>query len=124
MRDLTVSCTHRAQEHYKAYDTAYHGMSLILHPVIVSKDDVMLLIRRPSRPQTVDQYHYGANNTIAHAGVQYILDSVVEALEKDPSRTFVYAEQAFMWRWWRHQVGDHSTIRWVTIAPYPPTPIP
>lgn len=55
-------------------------------------------------PQTVDQYYYGANNTIAHAGVQYILDSVVAALEEDPSRKFVYAEQAFMWRWWRSQV--------------------
>lgn len=52
----------------------------------------------------MDQYFYGANNTIAHAGVRYILDSVVDALEEDPERKFVYAEQAFVWRWWRQQV--------------------
>lgn len=51
----------------------------------------------------MDQYFYGANKTISPAGVQYILDSVVSALEDNPERKFVYAEQAFLWRWWRQQ---------------------
>ena len=59
----------------------------------------------PPPLQTVDQYFYGANNTIAHAGVRYILDSVVDALEEDPERKFAYAEQAFVWRWWRQQAS-------------------
>lgn len=38
--------------------------------------------------------------------MQYILDSVVDALDENPSRKFIYAEQAFMWRWWRMQVKE------------------
>lgn len=30
------------------------------------------------------------------AGVQYILDSVVIALEQDPNRKFIYVEQVFV----------------------------
>eukprot|EP00903_Cladosiphon_okamuranus_P006567 g6415.t1 len=62
--------------------------------------------------KTVDQYFYGSNRTITPAGVQYILDSVVSALEEDEKRKFVYAEQAFMWRWWRQQNSDKKkTVR-------------
>ena len=50
--------------------------------------------------KTVDQYFYGANNSIQHAGVQYILDSVLLALEANPDRKFIYVEQAFYKRWW------------------------
>ena len=42
-------------------------------------------------------------NDIQHAGVQYILDSVVEELQKDPSRRFIYVESAFFYRWWKQQ---------------------
>lgn len=43
----------------------------------------------------------GANNSIQHAGVQYILDSVIPALEANPARKFSYVEQAFFQRYWR-----------------------
>lgn len=56
--------------------------------------------------KTVDQYYLGQNNTIAFAGVQYILDSVVSNLAKDPSRKFTYVEQAFFVRWWEEQTDD------------------
>jgi hypothetical protein len=36
--------------------------------------------------KTVDQYYYGANNSIQLAGVQYILDSVVPELMANPAR--------------------------------------
>lgn len=42
-------------------------------------------------------------NDIQHAGVQYILDSVVEQLLKNPDRRFIYVETAFFYRWWKVQ---------------------
>ena len=36
----------------------------------------------------MDEYYYGANNTIQHAGVQYILDSVIAALLQNPERKY------------------------------------
>jgi hypothetical protein len=33
--------------------------------------------------------------------LQYILDSVLLALEANPDRKFIYVEQAFFQRWWR-----------------------
>ena len=53
--------------------------------------------------KTVDQYYYGANNNIQIAGVQYILDSVIPALEANPTRRFIYVEIAFFSRWWLQQ---------------------
>jgi lysosomal alpha-mannosidase len=67
-----------------------------VHLVPHTHDDVGWL-------KTVDQYYYGANNTIQNAGVQYILDSVIDELKKDPNRRFIYVETAFFWKWWIHQ---------------------
>ncbi|XP_075062727.1 lysosomal alpha-mannosidase [Mixophyes fleayi] len=53
--------------------------------------------------KTVDQYYYGGRNDIQHAGVQYILDSVIPQLLADPRRRFIYVESAFFWRWWKQQ---------------------
>lgn len=51
-------------------------------------------------------------NNIQHAGVQYILDSVVSELQKDPARRFIYVETAFFYRWWKQQ--DQQTRNIVT----------
>ncbi|XP_072776084.1 lysosomal alpha-mannosidase isoform X3 [Taeniopygia guttata] len=77
---------------------------LNVHLVPHSHDDVGWL-------KTVDQYYYGVRNRDQHAGVQYILDSVVAQLATNPSRRFVYAEVAFLARWWRQQ--DQATRRLV-----------
>ena len=69
---------------------------LQVHLVPHTHDDVGWL-------KTVDQYYYGANNSIQIAGVQYILDSVIPALEANPARRFIYVEMAFFIRWWRQQ---------------------
>lgn len=42
-------------------------------------------------------------NDIQHAGVQYILDSVVDQLLKNPDRRFIYVETSFFYRWWKQQ---------------------
>lgn len=52
---------------------------LNVHIVCHSHDDLGWL-------KTIDQYFYGSNASIQNAGVQYILDSVVEELLKDPNR--------------------------------------
>jgi hypothetical protein len=67
-----------------------------VHIVSHTHDDVGWL-------KTVDQYYYGANNSIQRAGVQYILDTVIRELYDYPYRKFTYVEQAFFQRWWREQ---------------------
>jgi lysosomal alpha-mannosidase len=47
-----------------------------------------------------------ARNDVRHAGIQYILDSVVLALDENPDRRFIYVEIAFFWRWWNQQTDD------------------
>lgn len=68
--------------------------TLTVHLVPHTHDDVGWL-------KTVDQYFTDSNNSIQHAGVRQILNSVVGELAKDPSRTFTYVEQAFFQRWYR-----------------------
>ncbi|KAF5753052.1 hypothetical protein HS088_TW01G00970 [Tripterygium wilfordii] len=69
---------------------------LNVHLVPHSHDDVGWL-------KTIDQYYVGSNNSIQGACVENVLDSVVEALLRDPSRKFVFAEMAFFQRWWEEQ---------------------
>lgn len=79
-------------------NTGKEGM-LNVHFVCHTHDDVGWL-------KTVDQYYYGAKNSIQRAGVQYILDSVVRALLEDPAKKFIYVESAFFFRWWDEQSPD------------------
>ncbi|KAI5618655.1 lysosomal alpha-mannosidase isoform X1, partial [Silurus asotus] len=76
---------------------------LNVHLVPHTHDDVGWL-------KTVDQYYYGGRDEIQHAGVQYILDSVVAELQKDPARRFIYVETAFFYRWWKHQTQNTQNI--------------
>ncbi|CAG0879219.1 unnamed protein product [Darwinula stevensoni] len=69
---------------------------LNVHLVSHSHDDLGWL-------KTVDQYYYGANNTIQRAGVQYILDSVMEELFRDPVKRFIQVETGFFAMWWAEQ---------------------
>ncbi|KAB7498673.1 hypothetical protein Anas_06480 [Armadillidium nasatum] len=71
---------------------------LNVHLVCHTHDDVGWL-------KTVDEYYYGSQKYITTVGVQYILDSVVPFLLKDPNKKFIYVESAFFFRWWDEQ-GD------------------
>ncbi|KRT85122.1 glycoside hydrolase [Oryctes borbonicus] len=71
-----------------------------VHIVPHTHDDVGWL-------KTVDQYYYGDKNYIQNAGVQYILDSVMDSLRENKDRRFIYVETAFFWKWWMQQ--DDST---------------
>jgi lysosomal alpha-mannosidase len=44
--------------------------------------------------------------------VQYILDSVITALDQNPDRRFIYVEIAFFWRWWNEQTNEmHDKVK-------------
>nr|CAD7432640.1 unnamed protein product [Timema monikensis] len=60
--------------------------------------------------KTVDQYYYGGHTLTQKAGVQYILDSVIQELKNDPQKRFIYVETAFFWKWWmdQHDFVKHS----------------
>ncbi|XP_037957691.1 lysosomal alpha-mannosidase isoform X2 [Teleopsis dalmanni] len=72
---------------------------LNVHLVPHTHDDVGWL-------KTVDQYYYGSETLIQKAGVQYIIDSVVEQLLKDPNKRFIYVESAFFFKWWSEQTPE------------------
>lgn len=67
-----------------------------VHLISHTHDDVGWL-------KTVDQYYYGSNSSIQKAGVQYIIDSVVQELLRDPNKRFIYVESAFFFKWWKQQ---------------------
>ncbi len=47
-----------------------------------------------------------ARSEITNRGVQYILDTVVQALLDNPDRRYIYVEMAFFWRWWNQQSDE------------------
>lgn len=66
----------------------------------------------PGWLKTADQYFYGSNSSITKAGVQYILDTVVESLVKDSKRKFVYVEMSFFQRWYEEQsLGMREVVK-------------
>ncbi|KAF6993710.1 hypothetical protein CFC21_010565 [Triticum aestivum] len=92
---LAAVAAAREAHGYVAYNTSAGTVAGLLnvHLVPHSHDDVGWL-------KTVDQYYVGSNNSIQGACVMNTLDSVVDALARDPGRKFVVAEQAFFQRWW------------------------
>ncbi|KAA6428404.1 MAG: Lysosomal alpha-mannosidase [Trebouxia sp. A1-2] len=81
--------------HYKTNASRVEG-KLNVHLVPHTHDDSGWL-------KTMDQYYYGSNNKMQLAAVQYILDTVIQALDANPDRKFVYGEMSFFTRWWREQ---------------------
>ncbi|CAH0546840.1 unnamed protein product [Brassicogethes aeneus] len=72
-----------------------------VHLVPHTHDDVGWL-------KTVDQYYYGSRTNIQNAGVQYIIESVIDSLKKDPNRRFIYVETAYFWKWW---IKQHDRVK-------------
>ena len=56
----------------------------------------------------VNSFHllYLARQDIRQQGVQYIIDSAIDALLENPDRRFIYVEIAFFWRWWLEQTKE------------------
>jgi len=74
-----------------------------IHVIAHTHDDVGWL-------KTVDEYYAGLNNTIQHASVRHILESTVESLLKDPSRRFIYVEQAFFQRFFNERTDAEKAV--------------
>jgi len=47
-----------------------------------------------------------AYSSVQNAGVQYILDTVIQQLLLNPERKFIYVEIAYFKRWWDEQNAD------------------
>lgn len=91
----------------RKYNTSSGVMTgaLNIHLVPHTHDDV-------GNVKTMDQYFWGANFSVQNAGVQCVLDSVLDALRKNPDRRFIYVEQAFFDMWWRHaDAEDQAAVR-------------
>ncbi|XP_020400818.1 probable alpha-mannosidase At5g66150 isoform X3 [Zea mays] len=91
-----------------ASNATAHGATVVagklnVHLVPHSHDDVGWL-------KTVDQYYVGSNNSIQGACVMNTLDSVVDALARDPARKFVVVEQAFFQRWWAEKIPNIQAV--------------
>ncbi|XP_066386944.1 alpha-mannosidase-like isoform X1 [Miscanthus floridulus] len=86
-----------------AHGATVVGNKLNVHLVPHSHDDVGWL-------KNVDQYYVGSNNSIQGACVMNTLDSVVDALARDPARKFVVVEQAFFQRWWAEKIPNIQAI--------------
>lgn len=74
-----------------------------VHLVPHTHDDVGWL-------KTVDEYYYGSKTHYQKAGVQYIIDSVIQELIQNPARRFIYVETAFFWKWWLEQNNSTREI--------------
>ncbi|DAZ95535.1 TPA: hypothetical protein N0F65_005227 [Lagenidium giganteum] len=76
------------------YNTAGHidPKKVNVHLIPHSHDDPGWIIN-------VDQYYMES--------VQYILDTVVQELLRNPDRKFMYVEQSFFQRWW-HEQSQHT----------------
>jgi len=81
----------------------YSENDVTVHFICHTHDDVGWL-------KTVDEYFYGAKNWEQRASVQFILDTVVQELQKDPRRMFSYVESAFFYRWWQQQSDETKDI--------------
>ena len=67
---------------------------------------------RPKRRPHMHRRHVTIHEQCHHlalscaAGVQYIIDTVVEQCQMNPDRKFTYVEQAFFHRWWTEQTAS------------------
>ena len=86
-----------------AFATVAEADPLNVHLVPHTHDDVGWL-------KTVDQYYSGTKRSIDPAGVKYIIDTVVQELQRDARRTFIYVEIAFFARWWNEQSNATKDI--------------
>lgn len=82
---------------------------LRIHLVAHSHDDAGWL-------KTVDQYYTGSEQQIQKAGVEYVIDSVVQCLGEHQDRTFSFGEIAFFSRWWERQTTDTQSKVWLCIC--------
>ena len=70
-----------------------------VHMIAHTHDDVGWL-------KTIDEYFTGFKNNVAKAGVNMILDTMIQSLLDDPTKRFTYVEMKFFSMWWKLQTED------------------
>ncbi|GMR31647.1 hypothetical protein PMAYCL1PPCAC_01842, partial [Pristionchus mayeri] len=62
--------------------------------------------------KTVDQYFFGSKPELVPVGVQYIYNTVIDEVSKDPARRFSFAETGFLTRWtFTHSDADRHKLQ-------------
>ena len=62
--------------------------------------------------KTVDEYFSGAEAGSAHAGVKFVLDSILDQLQMDPKRKFTYVEMKYFQMWYKNlKEEDKSKVK-------------
>jgi lysosomal alpha-mannosidase len=56
--------------------------------------------------KTIDEYFTGTKMPVAKAGVNWIIDTVIDSLIDDPEKKFTYVEMKFFSMWWRLQTEE------------------
>ena len=71
---------HKSLEQFSSIESIPFS-TINVHLIPHTHDDVGWL-------KTLDEYYYGSRNDIQNAQVQYVLDTVIQELENDPSKRF------------------------------------
>lgn len=86
-----------------SFDCHENGQKLQIHLVPHSHDDVGWV-------KTEEEYYKGTHIAIQEfdISVKDVLDNVVESLQVNSKRTFIYVEMAFFSTWWK---GQNTTVQ-------------
>ena len=66
--------------------------------------------------KTVDEYATGGNNSIQYANTGLTIDTVLQSLNDNPDRRFIYVEQAFFERWLEEASDQQLTDMKAAVA--------
>ncbi|KAI6232493.1 Alpha-mannosidase [Aphelenchoides besseyi] len=61
--------------------------------------------------KTVDDYFSGRNKRLVNVGVEYIFNTVIEELDRDPTKRFSFAEVGFLTRWLEGRAADGYQVK-------------
>ncbi len=99
----------------KTVDGYYYRCEQVINPTFPTQ---RLFFRNSKEPKNsnltsvLPLFYRILFNFSIYLAVQYILDSVIEALVENPDRRYIYVEIAFFWRWWNEKSEDiRNTVK-------------
>ncbi|KAI6191700.1 Alpha-mannosidase [Aphelenchoides bicaudatus] len=61
--------------------------------------------------KTVDDYYTGQTKRLVNVGVEYIFNTVIQELEKDPAKRFSFAEVGYLTRWLEGRPAEGAQVQ-------------